>query len=675
MQQDEGPANSPTSGTAENSGARGGLFAPLGRMFALPDDPELLKAQYRAFSRQVPLLYVILMMNAWALALTLSPHAPAWLTVHVALLLSAICAARIFFWWHKRHIEPDAEAARAALQRTLRFAVVLSLAYSGWALSLYGYGTPYTKAHVSFFMAITLVSCVFCLMYLRAAALIVALIVNTLFVTFFMSTGEPTFIASALNVVLVTIAMLIIVTINYNHFRQMVEAQTRAVALGEENFRLANLDSLTDLPNRRAFFSRLEEMFRAARANGETFSVGIIDLDGFKPVNDTYGHSVGDQLLREIGERLRRACLTDGTFAARLGGDEFAILVTGEIGGGALTTRGQGLCEALSRPVALPTARVQVSSSIGFARDGADVPSPTELMNRADFALYQSKRLNRGAATVFSDAHKEMIHRESLIEQTLRGADLDLELSVAFQPIVDIRTNRPVAFEALARWQSPYLGTVSPGEFIPIAERTGIISRLTCELLRKALSEAQTWPKGMRLSFNLSARDLMSTDTLLKIAALITRSAFDNSLLDLEITETAFIFDASQVENSLQFLRDLGCGVAIDDFGTGYSSLSRLHALPLTKLKIDRSFVSSIDTNPASLDIVRSLVHLSRNRKLDCIAEGVETHSELAELRRLGVAFAQGYLFARPMTADQVPQYLATHEGPERTTAGSARTS
>ena len=672
MNQEPGLANSPSPEADGNSGSLGRLFEPFRRMFILPDNPELLKAQYRAFSRQVPLLYVILMMNAWALALTLFPHAPVWLTVDVALLLSAICAARIFFWWRKRHIEPDAEAARSALQRTLRLAVVLSLAYSVWALSLYGYGTPYTKAHVSFFMAITLVSCVFCLMYLRAAALTVALIVNTLFVTFFISTGEPTFIASALNVVLVTIAMLIIVTINYNHFRQMVEAQTRAVALGEENFRLANLDSLTELPNRRAFFSRLEEVFQAAREGGETFCVGVIDLDGFKPVNDTYGHAVGDQLLREIGARLWRICTNDCVFVARLGGDEFAVLIDGDSSARELAARGQSLCETLTHPVNLPSARVQVSSSIGFARNSADVPSPTELMNRADFALYQSKRMNRGAATVFSDAHKEMIHRESLIEQTLRGADLDKELTVAFQPIVDIREERPVGFEALARWQSPHLGPVSPVEFIPIAERTGIISRLTCELLRKALAQAETWPQGMQLSFNLSARDLMSTDTLLKIAAIISRSGFESRLLDLEITETAFIFDAVQVENSLQFLRDLGCGVAIDDFGTGYSSLSRLHALPLTKLKIDRSFVSGIESNPASLDIVRSLVNLSRNRKLDCIAEGVETTSELAELRGLGVTFAQGYFFSKPMAADQVTQYLSAHDRPGHTATGSA---
>jgi diguanylate cyclase (GGDEF)-like protein len=663
MHQDPGSPPPAENSTAPPSGLIARAFEKVRDLFSLPEDGELLKAQYRAFSRQVPLLYVILMMNAWALALNLHSHAPALLTVHVAGALSVVCVVRIFFWWRKRHVEPDEADARAVLSRTLRLALLISLGFSFWSLSLYDYGTPYTKAHVSFFMAITLVSCVFCLMYLRSAAMLVALVVNVLYVTFFLSTGQPTFIASALNVVLVTIAMLIIVTINYNHFRQMVEAQVRAVALGRENFRLANLDSLTNLPNRRAFFSHLEQTFHATREGGTAFCVGVIDLDGFKPVNDTYGHSVGDQLLREIGARLEETCQEDGSLAARLGGDEFAILIPNDLAAHELAARGVSLCESLSRPVLLPNARIQVSGSVGFARSEEDVPTPTELMNRADFALYQAKRSTRGAAIIFSQAHKAMIHRESLIEQTLRASTPSKELSVAYQPIIDIRTGAPVGFEALARWASPQLGIVPPDEFIPIAERTGIISTLTCELLRQSLAAAETWPKGMRLSFNLSARDLTSTDNLLKIAAIIARSGYETSLLDLEITETAFIFDATQVEDSLQFLRDLGCGIAIDDFGTGYSSLSRLHALPLTKLKIDRSFVSGIESNHASLDIVRSLVNLSRNRKLDCIAEGVETSGELAELNRLGVGFAQGYYFARPMTGDQVHEYLAQNTG------------
>lgn len=639
------------------------FFRYLLKSFSPPDNPDLLKAQYKAFSRQVPLLYIILVMNCWALSITHFPYAPVWLTLYIAATLSLICIFRIVSWWKQRDKEPEVADARAALQRTLYLAVVLSLAFSTWSLTLYGYGTPYTKAHVGFFMAITIVSCVFCLMHLRSAAIIVGLIVNTLFVSFFMSTGEPTFIASGLNVVLVTIAMLIIVSINYNNFKEMVETKTRALALSKENFRLANLDSLTDLPNRRAFFSRLERTFEISAADNETFAVGVVDLDGFKPVNDTYGHAIGDKLLREIGTRLRNICSRKAAFVARLGGDEFAFLIEKKTSPEALLEFGKELCDLLAKPVALASTRVQVSGSIGFAIGSPEVPSPTELMNRADYALYHSKRHHRGAATVFSKAHSAMIHRESLVEQMLRGADLDQELRVAFQPIIDIRTDKAVGFEALARWNNPTIGPVSPAEFIPIAERAGIISRLTGTLLQQALSAAATWPDDLRLSFNLSAHDLALPENLMQVAGILRRSGFDPRRLDMEITETTFAFDPQQVQNSVNFLREIGCGVALDDFGTGYSSLSRLHALPLTKLKIDRSFVMNIEHNPASCDIVRSLVNLSRDRQLDCIVEGVETLQELAVLRQLDVNLVQGFLYSPPMEADQVPAYIA--KGPQ----------
>ncbi|WP_250522874.1 MULTISPECIES: EAL domain-containing protein [unclassified Caballeronia] len=229
-----------------------------------------------------------------------------------------------------------------------------------------------------------------------------------------------------------------------------------------------------------------------------------------------------------------------------------------------------------------------------------------------------------------------------------------------YQPILGADSRYPVGFEALARWMSPTLGCVAPAKFIPVAERAGIIGRITQTLLKKALEEAGKWPVGLRLSFNLSADDLTSDEGIASIVDIVARSAVDPERIDFEITETAFIqeFAFDRVREAVLTLRRMGCGVSLDDFGTGYSSLSYLHALPLTKIKIDRSFVTGIHNNPSSYKIVKSLFALSKDMGLDCIVEGVETDAEMATVRSLGDALLQGYAFARPMPASQIDAYL-----------------
>lgn len=265
--------------------------------------------------------------------------------------------------------------------------------------------------------------------------------------------------------------------------------------------------------------------------------------------------------------------------------------------------------------------------------------------------------------SLFSTRHQHRIQQDAAIEQALRKADLEAELSVVFQPIVDTASRRTLAFEALARWHSPAMGTVSPAEFIPVAERTGLITQLTRVLLAKALDTAATWPEAVGLSFNLSIHDLGSEEEVARLVRLVLDSGVDPARIDLEITETAVMQDMEQAQWAAGQLRGLGCGVTLDDFGTGFSSLSRLLALPLTRIKIDRRFVSGIQHSPASLKIVRSLLALSRDMELGCVIEGVEGEEELAILRELGGSLMQGYLFARPMPAADVPAWLAHGEG------------
>ena len=645
---------------------------PLGRMASLNglgrrvlefmsipvDQPELLKAQYRALSQQLPMMYLILITSTWAVAVTHMPYAPAWLTIAIPTVMTLLSGVRIARWARSRHIEPTTETAKRALYHTYRLSILITVGFVGWSLMLYPYGDAYTKSHLAFYMAITVISCIFCLMHLRPAAIMVTAIVDSAFVGFFATTGQPTLIATAINVALVSIGMLAILMINYRDFTRMIEAQLRTEALSNENLRLANLDSLTDLPNRRAFFTYLKQAFEAARDSGGRLAVGILDLDGFKPVNDIYGHAAGDRLLIEVGQRLTALCAQQSIHLSRLGGDEFALVVPDFAADFDLVAFGDQLCAALRAPFHLTESIAQISGSAGFAVYPVTASSPEELFDRADYALYHGKRTTRGSAILFSADHIAEIHRDAHIEQALKVADFERELEVVFQPIVDIRTEHTIGFEALARWTSPTLGQVPPSLFIPVAERAGIVGRLTRPLLQRSLAAARHWPADTWLSFNLSAYDLTSAEGVLSVVSTIEKSGFDPKRLDLEITETAFTHDFGQVQQSVAMLRALGCGISLDDFGTGYSSLSRLHALPLTKIKVDRSFVTKLHEKPASYKIVKSLLALSNDMSVDCIIEGVETREEMDTLMKLEGFLVQGYFYSPPIREQDIPGFL-----------------
>lgn len=631
----------------------------LVREFSAPKgNPELVKAQFEVFSRQIPLMYSIVLVNAWALSFLFVGVAPLWLCVHVPLAFTAICAGRLYVWWRSRHASPTHAEARKALVRTNQFAALMSVTITMWALALSYYGDQSRINNIAFFMAITGVSVVVCLLHLRSAAFTVALVIAVPFIVRFGLELSPSSIAMAINMLFVTATLLVVVAVQSGHFANAIDARTKLELANRENFRLANRDSLTGLNNRRRFFSRLEEVFERAQAQGRCLAVGILDLDGFKPVNDLYGHVVGDALLLEVGQRLTE--LADETVhVSRLGGDEFALIFLDCGDDAALLRKGEELCAALRRPVALADATVRISASMGLAVFPELADNALQLYERADYALYNGKRARRGHATLFTNEHVMQIARSTRLEQVLRDADLKNEITVFFQPIVDSRTGRTVALEALARWTSPVLGDVSPGLFIPVAERAGLVGRLTRILLEKALAAASGWPQDVRLSFNLSANDIGSSEGVVRIVGILSKSGFDPGRVDFEITETAMMYDFEQAKASIETLRQMGCGIALDDFGTGFSSLSQIHALPLTKIKIDRSFVSDIDVTPASYKIVKSLLALSRDMGLDCVVEGVETEEELATLDKLGAQLIQGYYFSPPAPETELDRFLS----------------
>jgi len=643
------------------------IFSRFRALFSVDrDNAKLLNAQYVALSRQLPVMYVILLVNTLALAFTHLYLAPRWLAVYLPVLLTGVGSLRAMLWWRKRGVAAHPDAILQTLTRTNRLAVFLAFGFTAWALALYPYGDAYAKSHIAFYMAITVIACIFCMMHLRSAALITTGVVNMAFIGFFVSTGTYVYMAMAVNVLLVSAAMIWILHDHYKDFTRLVNIQAHTEKLSADNERLANQDSLTGLPNRRQFFALLEDHLASASEQRSRFAVGLIDLDGFKPVNDLYGHSVGDKLLFQVGQRLM-GYESAGLHLARLGGDEFGLLKK-DASRDVLAALGNDIQTLLQEPFSIGDIQVSISASLGFVIYPDMASDATQAYEFADYALYQSKREGPGSICQFSAAHYLDLNRDILTEQGLRKADVAQEFSVVYQPILDIRSGNTVAFEALARWVSPQLGPVAPGQFIPVAERLGLINRLTVPLLGKALAGAMAWPQDVRLAFNLSAHDCGSREAVCSLIRLIEESGIDPSRLDFEITETAVIQDIEQAQWAVQAFRALGCGISLDDFGTGYSSLSQLHGLALTKLKIDRSFITNIQSNPASYKIVKSLLALSADMGLECVSEGVETAQELEVLRRLGCVLVQGYLIAKPMSPEDSVAWLCdTHRVNVRT--------
>lgn len=652
------------------------------QLFRVPaDNPELTRAQFEAFSKQIPLLYFILITNSLAVAFTYVPLAPAWLTMAVPAGFSLLCAFRMIWWLRQRHLTLSDEEILHNLRVTNLLAVILGVLFTAWSFQLYPYGDPFAKGQVAFYMAVTVIGCIFCLMHLRSAALIVTLVVDIPYVIYFFATGEPTLRAIAVNNLLVSGAMVTVLFIYYRDFadlaasrKSLIAEQAATQALSDENFRLANLDSLTELPNRRCFFAELTTAFAEAEKDGTQIAVGIIDLDGFKPVNDTYGHTVGDRVLIEAARRVRETCegfAPRDVHVARLGGDEFGLIVRGNPAHEDLIAIGEVICDRVKLPYQLDNAHTGLSCSVGFALYPRSATSAEALYECADYALYHAKRQMRGRTVIFSAELDAEIRSRGIIEHLLRAADLDAEMELVYQPIIDATSEHTTGFEVLARWNSPRLGLVSPGDFIPAAERIGLIRSLTRTLLFKALAAAKTWPDDIRISFNLSAHDICSPEGILPLIATIEGSGVTPHRIDFEITETAVTFDFTRAEQSIAMLKAMGCGISLDDFGTGYSSLSHVHRLPLDKIKVDRSFVADVNDNAVSHKIIKSLTGLCADMEITCVAEGVETKAQLDSLRRLGCGLIQGYYFARPMPADAVSSYLARQRRREGAATGT----
>lgn len=637
-----------------------GLVAHIRQLLAArAEHRTLFQAQVRSLSDLTLLWYLGILIEAWAAAVAFWRVAPLGMTLAPAILLTIAAPLRYLHWrWLPVEEFSARRAARELLLAAMVSAVVCLLLYL-WGIGLYLHAGPVRQMVVLLLLVIGSLSATVAMTHAPLGVLSVTSISCLALIGFFATRGSLVLGATALTAAAVIVLATIIELVVFGHFVRMVEARTRGERLAEENRRLADHDSLTGLPNRRAFLDRLGQAHRTAAERRTRVAVITCDLVRFKAVNDLFGYETGDDLLREVGARLSAAL--DGTFLARLDSDRFACIIEDPDDDATAQALARRASAGLAEPFALPRGTVSVSARSGIAVFPTAARNPQELFEYAVHALQRAKSNDTSAPVMFTREHVHELTERASIEIELRRADRAAEFTVQFQPIVDSQRNAVVALEALGRWSSPTLGPVPPGRFIPIAESLGIIGELTDHLLRCALASARSWPASVRLAVNLSVHDLSSPGRVDQLAAIVSDAGFDPRRVDFEITETALEHDFERFAHSCRRVHQQGFGLALDDFGTGYSNLERVLALPLTHLKIDRRFVAGLERRPASRNIVRSLLGLARDLGLSAVIEGVETDAELAAVNALGGRLIQGYCYSRPVGAEGITALLNAH--------------
>jgi len=437
--------------------------------------------------------------------------------------------------------------------------------------------------------------------------------------------------------------------------KEALEAYEAAENLAQRN---ANTDPATGLGNRRELMRSLDE----ALMSGEGGVFLVLDLDHFKRVNDLHGHLAGDRVLRRVAEVSRKAAPANAC-CARTGGDEFAILLPG-IENQAAEAVATKVLEALAAPVFIDGTQVQVTASIGLARIGCKSDEETAL-RESDVALYAAKRAGRNAYAWFDKELEREIADRLKLEEDIRAGIKAGEFVPFFQPLVDLNSRQIIGFEALARWRSPTRGLVEAETFIETAERTGLISPLTISVLEQALKEARDWPSNLRLAVNVSPvqfRDPTLAEQILKILAL---AGFPANRLEVEITEGSLLEDREQVLTIIRSLKNVGVSISLDDFGTGYASLAQVNRLPLDRIKIDKSFITTIVKSEQTAAIVNTIAGLGHNLSVPITAEGVESEQIRTALADFGCSEAQGWLFGRAISGDAVRTFLKMNNNGE----------
>lgn len=468
--------------------------------------------------------------------------------------------------------------------------------------------------------------------------------------------NAPSADQAMVSALLLNIALILLVWRRTTNLSSEVDVYKQAEVRAKH---LAITDPLTNLFNRRAIKEKTADLSVRASRRGKSAAFLMLDLDGFKKINDLYGHDAGDQLLREMADRMRDT-VPPSSILSRLGGDEFGVCMVFEPEFPETVDRvAEDLIEALAKPVTIGDIDHSVTASIGIARPEIDCDSIDMLIRRADIALYAAKKNGRNGFCWFENGMEVELRTRNSLEADIRIAIPNGEFVPYFEQQIDLATGELSGFEMLARWVSPVRGLIPPDEFIPVAEETGMIGDLSLSIIRQAMMEAKYWDPSLTISVNISPVQLKDPWLAQKIVKLLVETGFPANRLEVEITESSLFKNLSLAQSIVGSLKNQGIQIALDDFGTGYSSLAHLRALPFDRIKIDRSFVSTMLENTESAAIVSAITGLGASLSVPITAEGIEEEALVAKLLELGCTKGQGWFYGQPMSVDQVNILLA----------------
>lgn len=628
----------------------------------------MLRTRYAALKRQIPFIYAISLLNfvGFHFATSREWQASLW----PGGLLIAFMLARLVYWMKRepRDLPPETILART---RPMPFiAALLSLAFGIWGLVVFENAGLAELNYAILFGSLTALGCAYGLASFPNVARMPLVFLALPLAARLIMIGEAAPIGLGLCLILVICLILRLLNTHERGFVQLIrtrsaveaersralEAEQRALAEAARVQVIANTDHLTGLPNRRAF---LEAAAGWTASRGERdVAVAIIDLDDFKPINDVFGHSVGDRLLRQIGSRLG-TLLGDRDMLARVGGDEFAFLLRC-VNVEAARQFGVAIANVLRPPLVDESREFRVTAGCGIALLGAGEDAFEVAMMQADIALQVAKERGRDEVSIFDPILEAARKRRSDIANALKSPGAGDEIGLAFQPVYELATMRLLAFEALARWKHDDLGEISPSEFVPIAERLHLIEPINDALLLKAMRAARDWPDTIRLSVNLSAIQLCSPSSARELIGKLAECGLPPARLSAEVTETALLIDFETVRANLALLKAEGIRIILDDFGAGFASIAYLREIRFDTIKLDGALIDSIVDSTASQRLLEGVLRLCEALGTPCVAEHIESEEQLLLLRKLKCENGQGFLLGPPLAAEEAARLAAT---------------
>ena len=625
-----------------------------------------LLEQYRILRLQVPLMYAMMVLNASFVSFAMYRTVSHTYSIVAPGVLVLAAAVRALLWLRRGDTIPTSDQIRRYLKAAVIAAAVLSLGFGGWALLLFQQADLIQRTCIGLYIFIGAIICSYCLQPLPAAGRLV-LLCGAMPVTLrLLITGELFLVGLGINLLFISMLILRMIATGHAGFIEVLSSRSEIIAERERALdaerrahTLAYHDPLTGLPNRRALADHVETL-TTEPAGLDGVALLIVDLDHFKSINDVHGHPSGDAVLRSVASRLDDLVGQEAR-AFRLGGDEFAIVAPIRGDRDSPRKMARRIVHGMAEPFRTGDLLHHIGASVGISVFPSDAHDRETLMRRADIALYRAKEAGRGQHRSFEPVMDADIKRRSALESELRASIAADGFRPAYQPIVELASGRTIGFELLARW--PRAGAeIGPDQFIQIAEESGLITDLMLQLLHRGCTEALAWDPRLTIAINVSPVQLKDRWLSEKILAVLARTGFAPHRLGVEITENALIADAENAARTIQSLKNQGVRISLDDFGTGYSSLQHLRMLPFDNIKIDRSFVKSLDRDEEAFKIVRAITGLASTLGLAIVAEGIETAAVADLLRELGCAYGQGFHLGRPLCAADVPGFLAGQE-------------